>query len=1049
MKKLQIPEWLSKLFLLSAGVGLISLTSLYSFLLFHTFIEMITIVIGGVIFILAWNTRRRMKNYYLLFLGIAFLFISLIDLIHALAYKGIGIFTEYDANLPTQLWIAARALQTLSFLIALIFIKRKFRPTSVLAGFFVVTTGLLASIFFRIFPDCYIEGIGLTQFKIIAEYIISFLLLVAAILLYRQRQHFDRKTALWLIFALLFTIASELMFTTYISVYGSSNALGHFFKLIAFSFIYKAIVETGITQPQDVFFRKLQESERNFRSLIEASPIPMIVSAKIDQDTIIVNHKFTEIYGYSLEDIPDASSWWQKAYPDPAYREIIKETWNKRVQEAIQTRSEIKPVEARIITKTGEQKTCVVYLSSIGDNNLVVCVDISEQKAAHDALLQSEKNFRSLIESLPVPLAVINANQQTEYLNPQFTETFGYTQNDVPDTKTWSLLAYPDPEYRAQIESSWQQSVNEVIEDKKEIGPIEAQVTCKDGVQRVIEGYLSPIGSKLLLLFNDITERKQMEILLQKRVDLRTEELRIAIEELSHASQMKDEFLAAMSHELRTPLNSILGLAEGMQEKIYGDLNDRQMRYMKIIEESGQHLLALINDILDVSKIEAGEMTLNYESVNIVHLCQTSLKFIETTASKKGIHIKTRFDPQDVTMSADQRRLKQILVNLLTNAVKFTPAGGTVGLEVQGNSHDKTIDLIVWDTGIGIAEKDIQRLFKPFMQLDSSLSRAYEGTGLGLALVYRLVTLHEGSINVVSKVHQGSRFIITLPWHQQIDSKPITPKKGKGTAPLKWLKHALIIEDSPEATELITRYLQELGVQSSIYPKGTEAFEKALQIKPDVIILDILLPGENGWDVLKKLKQHPETRHIPVLIISIVDDPEKGKAMGASAYLVKPISRRALSWALNDASVEKQKADHESSNITPGITDAASRKTILLAEDNPANIETIADYLQASGYHVIKAADGEEALQKARIELPSLVLMDMQMPRMDGLEAIRRMRDDPVLQDIPIIALTALAMPGDRENSIKAGADEYLSKPISLKNLLASIEDMLEKRISG
>ena len=1052
MKKIQISEWFSKLFLLFVFISILFLTSLYSFLLFHTFIEMFTIVVGGVIFILAWNSRQRLENHFLLFIGIAFLFISLIDLIHTFAYRGIGIFTEYDSNLPTQLWIAARALQALSFLIALIFTKRKFHLNFVLVSFFLVTTGLLASIFLEIFPDCYIEGTGLTQFKIVAEYVISFLLLVAASLLYKQRQHFDRKTALWLVLALLFTIASELMFTTYISVYSPSNAIGHISKLIAFAFIYKAIIETGINQPQNLFFRKLQESERNFRALIEGSPIPMVISSKNDQDTVYVNHKFTEAFGYTLEDIPDAESWWQAAYPDPAYRELISNTWNIRVEGAIQSQSEINPVEAKITTKSGEVKTCIFHLSSIGEINLVVCQDISELKTVIEALQQSEQNFRLLIDSLPVPLALINSEQKTEYLNPKFTETFGYTRQDIPDTETWSHQAYPDPEYRDEIERSWRESTIEAIRNKIEIKANDIQVVCKDGSQRIVEGRLSQIGGKLLLLYNDVTERKQMEDalqtereLLKQRIEQRTQELRYANENLSRAARMKDEFLAAMSHELRTPLNSILGLAEVLQEEVYGLLNDHQLKYMKIIEDSGQHLLALINDILDVSKFEAGEMTLNNDMVNIVALSQSSLKFIENIAVKKNIHIKTQFDPQVETMSADPRRLKQILVNLLSNAVKFTPEGGTIGLEVKGNVKNATVDFTVWDTGIGIAQKDLKQLFRPFIQLDSSLSRSYEGTGLGLALVYRLVQLHGGSVNVTSEINQGSRFTITMPWEMRSPTKEEIETKKKGTAPLTWLKRALIIEDSPETSEQITRYLEGWGVQSSVYPKGNEAFEEALQLKPDVIILDILLPGENGWDVLKKLKQHAETQKIPVVVITIVDDPEKAKALGATAYLVKPISRQDLSWALNDAALEKRKSSTKLSVPLSVQDQIDTRQTILLAEDNPANIQVVASYLEACGYRVVTVSNGADALLSARLEMPSLVLMDIQMPDMNGLEAIRRMRVDPALKHLPVIVLTALTMPGDRERSLEAGANEYISKPFSLKNLAALIQDMLEQ----
>jgi PAS domain S-box-containing protein len=418
----------------------------------------------------------------------------------------------------------------------------------------------------------------------------------------------------------------------------------------------------------------------------------------------------------------------------------------------------------------------------------------------------------------------------------------------------------------------------------------------------------------------EIDERKRAEAALEKeraslerRVAKRTADLNLANAELARTARLKDEFLASMSHELRTPLNAILGMSEGLQEEVYGPLNEKQLRSLHTIETSGRHLLSLINDILDVSKIEAGKLELELGLVSVESVGQASLGLIKQAAHKKQLRVSSAFDGVVTIIQADGRRLKQILVNLLDNAVKFTPEGGAIGLEVVGDAERQVVHFTVWDTGIGISEEDMGRLFQPFVQLDSSLSRQRTGTGLGLSLVYRLAELHGGSVSVESEVGEGSRFTVSLPWRER----------------------------------------------------------------------DEEIEGQGG----------EEAESPPLSLVTL------------------PPDRSA---------------------------------TILLAEDNESSIETISDYLQAKGYQVLVARDGAEAIARTREERPDLILMDIQMPGIDGLEATQRIRADLALEGIPIIALTALAMPGDRERCLAAGADEYLSKPVNLKKLVEMIEAQYE-----
>jgi signal transduction histidine kinase/CheY-like chemotaxis protein len=417
------------------------------------------------------------------------------------------------------------------------------------------------------------------------------------------------------------------------------------------------------------------------------------------------------------------------------------------------------------------------------------------------------------------------------------------------------------------------------------------------------------------LLFRDL-QRSNAE--LEQRVTQRTAELNQTNIELEHANRTKDEFLANMSHELRTPLNSILGMSESLLEQRRDPLSEHQQRYIQTMASSGQHLLDLINDILDLSKIEAGKFDYFPQSISVDEICRSSLAFVKSQALKKSITVNYVPDISVAKIFADPRRLKQILVNLLTNAVKFTPEKGEVILQINSDLEKDLIQFAVIDTGIGIAPEDLQKLFQPFVQIDSGLNRQQEGTGLGLALVQRLTDLHGGSVQVESEAGKGSRFTINLPC--RLD-----------------------------------------------FPAKSAKSETA----PDKKITD---PG------------NPTT--VPTEV-------------------------------------------------------QAERGVILLAEDNMPNILTIGEYVESYGYRVVVAHDGLEALAKAEEVGPDLILMDIQMPAMNGLEAIAHLRANTRFAATPIIALTALAMPGDRERCLEAGANEYMSKPVSLKAMIRMIQQLL------
>ena len=554
------------------------------------------------------------------------------------------------------------------------------------------------------------------------------------------------------------------------------------------------------------------------------------------------------------------------------------------------------------------------------------------------------------------------------------------------------------------------------------------RLTADDDVTAVLEGLAAPLG-QFVARARAQDELRAERNTLAARVEERTIELRGLNAALARASRMKDEFLASMSHELRTPLNAILGLSEALQENVYGALQPRQREALQTVEESGRHLLELINDILDLSKIEAGKVVLELSDVPLGAACAGALRLVLGAAQAKHVSLESSVVPEDAEASADPRRLKQILVNLLSNAVKFTPEGGRAGVEARLDGEG-WVRIVVWDTGIGIAAEDVARLFQPFTQLDSSLSRQHAGTGLGLALVRRLAELHGGAATLESEPGKGTRVTVRLPAAARGHAAVAAPALRPGA-----VRRVLLVEDEAATAAQIRRYMEETGRAVAVLDRGRPALQAAVEQQPDVVLLDLLLPDVPGWEVLLSLKADERTRHIPVVIVSVVEDRARAFGYGAAESLTKPVTREMLVSAIDRLGAAPAAA--------PATPAAAARPLVLLAEDNDTNARTFVDFLSARGFEVVLARDGGEAAELAQARRPALVLMDVQMPRVDGIEGMRRIRACPALAGLPIVALTALAMPGDRERCLDAGASAYLAKPVRLKELAETIGELL------
>jgi CheY-like chemotaxis protein/nitrogen-specific signal transduction histidine kinase len=480
---------------------------------------------------------------------------------------------------------------------------------------------------------------------------------------------------------------------------------------------------------------------------------------------------------------------------------------------------------------------------------------------------------------------------------------------------------------------------------------------------------------------------------------------------------MKSEFLATMSHELRTPLNAIIGFSEALKEGLMGEMSDTQQEYIGDIFTSGQHLLSLINDILDLSKVEAGMMTLELEPVDVKSLLSNSLSIVKEKAAAQRIHLELEAGEDLGVPQLDLRKTKQIVYNLLSNAVKFCANGGRVtlrarrvsrssigtlsgvwpvhGFPLADSDYDEFLEICVSDSGIGISEENMAKLFLPFSQIDSSLARKFQGTGLGLAMVKQLAELHGGTVAVASAEGEGSRFVVWLPLRTPGEAATTSPHNaGAVTLAAAEPKEriALVVEDDDQAADLIRLLLEAEGFTVLRAASAEAALLLAPQQTLSLITLDIQLPGIDGWEFLERIRESNTLARVPVVIISGLAYGNMALTHGAAAVLQKPISRAQLKASLDNL----------------GLHPAEERThTVLVVDDDPKAVEVIAAFLPAPAYAVVRAYGGSEAITLAQRLRPDLILLDLMMPEVNGFDVVEALQRNTNTARIPILVVTA------------------------------------------
>jgi len=528
-------------------------------------------------------------------------------------------------------------------------------------------------------------------------------------------------------------------------------------------------------------------------------------------------------------------------------------------------------------------------------------------------------------------------------------------------------------------------------------------------------------------LSSGMSRRRLIDELRMKNLELESQ-----TQKTVEASETLKKFLATFTHELRSPLNSIIGFSEILAQQLGGLPPDTAQEFMKNINTSGRHLQQIINDILDLSKIEAGALELHIASYPVSYFQESVGRVLSSAIAEKKICLEFAFTPEIEELVVDQTRFKQILINLVSNAVKFSSPGETVTVRSERIGND--LQFAVEDHGIGIKPEELGGLFRPFRQAKSGREKNREGIGLGLAITRRLVELHGGSIWVESEWGKGTTVKFRLPMIVDATSERMVAAgmlldalqrenapRAEGEKPL-----ALIVEDAPQARELLRIHVESAGYRVEIAQNGADALEMAKRLRPNVITLDLLLPVKDGWQVLKELKKHPLCKHIPVIIVSIIDEKSLGFSLGAVDYFVKPVNREDLVRALDRVHIVPRAGDRKPS--------------VLVIDDDRAATDLIQVILENEGYRVLKAYQGKDGVDLAVQERPELIILDLIMPETSGFNVAYQLKQMPATRSIPIIVLTSMDVDTDTQEQLSAYVSGLMSKSqFTKKDLLREI----------
>ncbi|MEO1591118.1 MAG: response regulator, partial [Cyanobacteria bacterium J06632_22] len=656
-------------------------------------------------------------------------------------------------------------------------------------------------------------------------------------------------------------------------------------------------------------------------------------------------------------------------------------------------------------------------------------------------LRRSRQQTVSVLESITDAFVALDQNWKITYANPQAADILKQDLKFLLGKDFWQT-------FPATLGSRYAQQYRQAVAEQTVAG----FETYYESTERWLQIRAYPGREGLSLFLQDVTERKQAEEQLKQlnrdldvRVQDRTSRLERAMEtaeaarvRAEDANRSKSEFLANMSHELRTPLNAIIGYSEMLEEDAEDGGQDDYIPDLRKIQGSGKHLLGLINSVLDLSKIEAGRMELYLEDFSVKQLVENIADTIQPLAQKSGNHLSV-YCPNDIgTLHADQTKLRQSLFNLLSNACKFTE-NGDVSLTVEqitapddDMAEGDWLRFTVTDTGIGMTIEQQKKVFNAFAQADSSTTRKFGGTGLGLTITRQFLQMMGGTVAVDSDYGEGTTFTVELPRRTTAQTPPGTDpfyaQSSQQDADAVFdttRKIVLVIDDDADSREILQRSLTDAGYNVACAVSGKQGLALARQLQPDAITLDVMMPQQDGWSVLKALKEDPDVVDIPVILLSIVDDRPLGHSLGAADYLTKPIDRPRLL------------------NVLSKHLSTVSSPNILVVEDDVNAREIMGRFLTQQDWRVDLATNGREALKHLEQATPDLILLDLMMPELDGFEMMEALQSNPDWAKIPVIVVTAKELTASEQQQLDGVAKIYQKADFDRQALLADVRSVV------
>jgi PAS domain S-box-containing protein len=776
---------------------------------------------------------------------------------------------------------------------------------------------------------------------------------------------------------------------------------------------------------------ELQESQRFSSSLLQNSPNPIVV---LDLDTSVryVNPAFEKLTGFSLADTLGAKA------PYPWWPEEDREERNAGLKKTMKFGGNIS--ERLFQKKNGERFWVAINSTRVEHGSkqpyfLMNWLDITRRKQVQEQLRESEEKFSKAFRASPDAIAITRLRDGLFIeVNDNFTIITGYTREETINHKANEIGIWARPEDREKMVK--------IMKEKGRVHNEEFDFRKKSGELRVwlfSSETLDIAGEPCLISMTiDITDRKQAEEALKQKM----EELRIAYERLKELDRLKDSFLSTVSHELRTPLTSIKSFSEILLT--YDEDKETQHEFLNIIKDESDRLTRLINDFLDLAKIESGRMQWETVELSVAEVIKTAINATQALAAQTNLEVKVKVSPKLPPVMCDKDRLVQVVTNLLSNAIKFTPEGGRIEVKAQigggGKSKEKSDAVVVsvTDSGIGIDPKDHESVFEKFKQVGDTLTDKPKGTGLGLPICKEIIEHFGGKLWVESQLGKGSIFFFSLPLSPAAGVE--APEAGETEEPARVAingrkavdghKTILAVDDEANIRRFLSHELKKRGYTIIQASGGDQAVELARKHHPDLITLDVLMGGMGGFDVTAVLKNDPETKDIPILIVSVMEDQKRAYQLGVNDYLTKPFKIEALVDKANRLLRDTQ-------------------KKIMVVDDDKNLVKSLKYQLGKRGYSTSAAYNGKLALKKVGSQPPDLILLDIMMPEMDGYEVMKALKQKPETAQIPILVMTGVEIDGSRVKALSVGATDYFTKSGGFGKMFQTIDSILSGHLEA